>query len=609
MHYHTPLRLAVAAVALSSLSAFAQEDEATVAPVVVTATRTAQTTDESLASVTVITREDIEHSQAESLTTLLGRVQGVEHTRNGSRGASTSLFIRGTESDHLVVLVDGIRVGSATTGTTAFENLPLDNIERIEVVRGPRSSLYGADAIGGVIQIFTRAGIGARASVSTGSHDLHKTSAGYGAADERGRFSIDVSYEDTDGFDSRENNCGSCADAPDDDGYTSRSASVSAERRLSDTVTISGQALAADGESEFDEFAFPPLENREEFVQRAAGGRLEWQLNPRWDISFHAGHNTNKSVNFFNTQETSHFRTDRADIAWQNDVVVGDAGLVTAGVDARHEEIDSSTDYDQTERDTAGVFVQYQWTDTRWNTQASLRHEAHDEFDDQNTGSVAAGYRIANGLNVFGAYGTAFKAPTFNELYFPGFGNPDLDPESSESVEFGLRGRMPTGSWEVTAYRTDIDDLIGFDPVTFTAVNVDQARIEGVETALKTSGDKWSANISAGYKDPRDLETGNQLPRRAKETLDVGVSRSLSAWTLGADANYRGERFDDADNDTRLDAYTVIDLRASWRFARDWSARFKIGNATDEDYQLADTFNTDGRNYFVQVDWRPGSRR
>jgi len=619
MTSHTPLRwvLPIAlAGTIPSVPASA-EDTSRVSPVVVTATRTAQTADESLSSISVVTREDIERAQATSLPELLGRVQGVDFTQNGGRGKASSLFIRGTNSDQVIVLIDGVRVGSATLGTTAFESLPIDNIERIEVVRGPRSSLYGADAIGGVIQIFTRQSDGPRASVGFGSNEYGRVSAGYGSQGDRSGFSIDVSAEDTEGFDARENDCLFCADEPDDDGFESANVSLRGRHELTADVELSGSLLIADTENEFD----GSFQNSTEQQQTVAAGTVDWTITSTWQSRLSVGRSTDESENFLDGNDASFFDTERTDIRWQNDVTMGDAQVLTLGVDVLNDEIDSSNDFDVEERETTGVFVQHQWTGPDWNTQASVRRESFDdgfdnpdtgdEFDDQTTGSIAAGYRIREDLRVFGSLGTAFRAPTFNELFFPGFGNPDLDPEESKTYELGLRGSAGVVNWEVTAYRTVIDDLIAFNVATSAPENIDEATIKGIEVGIDARWPDWQVSANADFKDPEDSaggdagNEGNELPRRAEQGYNAGVTHYAGAWTLGVDISHEGPRFDDVGNFTPLASYTLIDLRASWAFAPDWQARFKVENAGDVDHTIVDTFNTGGRLFLFQLDWQP----
>ena len=621
MQSSTLPRLAVAtAITLACAQTQAEIDNnldgqqvASLDPVIVTATRTVQTVEETLSSVSVITREDIDRLQPESLPDLLQRTQGVEITRNGSRGANASLFLRGTQADHTVVMVDGIRVNTSTTGQASIEALPLGNIERIEVVRGPRSSLYGADAIGGVIQIFTRDSRGPHASVGAGSHDLRTLNTGYGARSDQGSFSIDLSAESTDGFDTRENDCTFCADEPDDDGFESASLSARGERNLSETLTLRGQALVAFSENEFD----GNVQNESKDRQLSAGAGFTWAALPEWDLALDLAASSDRSRNFLDgDEERNSFQTDRTELRWQNDFQLDQAGLLTAGLDLRRESVGNSefttpdTEFDEERRDTRAAFVQHQWFGERASVEQSIRHEKIDGFGRETTGGLAGGYQLTPHLRAFASVGNAFKAPTFNQLYFPGFGNPDLSPERSRSTELGLRGRMDRVNWELAVFQTDVEDLIqnAVNPDTgaFEPVNIQDARIRGIEAGISYSGERWSSNLDVGYKEPEDQETRNQLPRRANETLNAGVTRSFERWNLGVDVTGQGDRFDDQANEVELDAYALVNLRASYRPAPDWTIQANVRNAFDKDYTLAETYNTDGRNYFVQVTYRPG---
>ena len=576
-----------------------------VAPVTVTATRTAQTADESLSSVTVIDRAEIERSQSASMAELLGRQPGVEFTRNGGLGTNSSIYMRGTESDHVLVLVDGVEVGSATSGTTAFEDLPLANVERIEIVRGPRSSLYGSGAIGGVIQIFTREGEGAHASVGAGSNDRRKGSVGYGINSGGTSFSVNVAAEETDGIDARENDCTFCADEPDDDGYENQSINVRASQDISDAVTISGSLLAADSEVEYD----GNFQNRTEGEQRVYALQLDARPTDNWDARLQVSRSEDDSDNFLDQQPANTFDTTRDALSWQNTVTLGSTQIVSLGLDAESTEIDSNLSYPEDERDTVGAYVQHQWTGRDWNTEISLRGEDYDDFEDPTTGSIAAGYRLSEGLQAFASYGTAFRAPTFNELYFPGFGNADLEPEKSRTVEAGLRGRHEALRWETTVYRTEVDELIATTSSggLFFPDNIEQARIQGLEVTVGVTTNDWDGNVTLDLKDAENTETGNELPRRSEIGIKGGLTRDFGDWSVGSDVSLQGERFDDTANTTPLDAYALIDLRASWDFARDWTARLKVENLADTDYTLADTYNTRGRTALAEVAWRPGS--
>lgn len=598
--------ISTATVAVLAAGAFPAAHAAqTVAPVTVTATRTAQTADESLSSVSVITREEIERSQATSMSELLSREPGVEFTRSGGRGTNSSIFLRGTESDHVLVLVDGVEVGSATTGTAAFEDLPLANVERIEIVRGPRSSLYGSRAIGGVIQIFTRDGEGGHASVSAGSNDLRKGSAGYGFKSGGTSVSINVAAEETDGIDARENDCAFCADEPDDDGYESRSVNISASQEIGDRVTVSGRVLAADSEAEFD----GSFQNSAESEQRIYSARVDAQMTSSWSGRVQLSHSEDNSDNFIDGQPASTFNTTRDAFSLQNEITVGTSQVVSLGLDAETTDIESSNTYAVDSRDTAGIYAQHQWVGEAWNTEVSIRREDYDAFEDPVTGSVAVGYSVMPAVQAFASYGTAFRAPTFNELYFPGFGNPNLEPEESRSAELGLRGSPGALRWETALYSTEIDQLIvnAVGPGGLAPRNVEQARITGVEVIIGVATERWDGDVSLDLKDTENLDTGAELPRRAQFGLEGSLTRRIGEWSVGADVQVRGERFDDTANTVPLDAYGLVDLRASWHFAKDWTTRFRLANVTDTDYALADTYNTAGRTWMLEVAWRPGS--
>ncbi len=603
MYRHSLIGGIAAALTAVSLSAAAAD---TIAPVTVTATRSAETGNESLASVTIVDREEIERSQTSSMGELLSRQPGVEFTRNGGRGTNSSIFLRGTESDHVLVLVDGVEVGSATSGTASFEDLPLANVERIEIVRGPRSSLYGSRAIGGVIQIFTRDGEGAHATVGVGTHDRRQGSAGFGSRYGGTSFSVNVSAEETDGIDSRENDCTFCADEPDDDGYENQSVNARISQDISEAVTVSGRILATDSEVEFD----GTTQNRTESQQRIYGGRVDARLTGNWNTRVQLSRSTDDSDNFLDQQPANTFDTTRDAFNWQNEVTLGTSQIVTVGFDAESTEIDSNLNYGVDERDTTGIYTQHQWTGHAWSTEFSLRGEDYDDFEDPTTGSVALGYRFNDSVQGFASYGTAFRAPTFNELYFPGFGNPNLEPEESRTIEAGLRGRYQAMRWEATAYRTEIDELIDTVSVgggLFAPENVDEARIQGLEFIVGVTTGEWDGNVTVDLKDAENTETGQDLSRRAHIGLKGGLTRDFGDWSIGSDVTVQGDRFDDAANTVPLDAYALIDLRASWDFAPDWTARMKIANLGDTDYALADTYNTLGRTALLEIAWRPGS--
>ncbi|HWU52222.1 MAG TPA: TonB-dependent vitamin B12 receptor [Tahibacter sp.] len=579
--------------------------------IIVTATRTAVTVDDSLAPVNVITRQDIERLQARSLLDLLRGLPGVSLSNNGGPGKQTSLFLRGTESDHLLVLIDGVRIGSATAGSAAFQDLPVEQIERIEIVRGPRSSLYGSEAIGGVIQIFTRRGHGQglvpQFSATLGSHDTREATAGLSLNGEQGWLSANLAHSDTDGFNScRPNLSAGCfTNEPDADPYRNSSLSLSGGWRFEDAGDLQANALRAEGRNTYD----GSFVDESIYRQQVVGGKLRLQAHERLVVSLGAGRSEDYSDNYKNGLFQSKFDTRRDSYTLQGDLGLGTAQLLSVGVDYLDDRVESTTAYDERSRDVTGVFAQYQGKFGAHDVQASLRNDDNEQFGTHNTGSLAWGYALNNDLRLVASYGTAFKAPTFNELYFPGFGNAALRPEDSRSIEVGLRGRAGEGRWELHAFQTRVDDLIAYDAATFAPGNIDEARIRGIEASWATTLAGWNVDSSVTLLDPKNdgasANHGNELPRRGRQSARIDLDRRFGAFGLGATVNAQGKRYDDLANRTRLGGYGTVDLRAEYAFSPDWLLQARVENAADHDYETAAFYNQPGRSYFVTLRYRP----
>lgn len=525
---------AAAWLLLGTQSAFATE----LGPIIVTVTRTAQTVDETLAAVTVITRKDIERRQAQSVQDLLHGLPGLSITNSGGAGKATSVFMRGTESDHVLVLIDGIKVGSATAGTTAFQDIPIALIERIEIVRGPRSSLYGSEAIGGVIQIFTRKGDNAFTplfSIGGGSDSTYQATAGISGGGERGWFNLNANAVNTEGFNAcngkpSPDGAGCFTTEPDTDGYRNRSGSLRAGYRFDSGLELETNLLHATSDTEFD----GSYVNESESVQQVFGATLHYSPLDMWKITFAAGQSRDESDNFKDDAFKSRFDTERDTVSLQNDFTIADSHLLTLGTDYQDDRVDSTTAFAVNSRDNTGLFTQYQGTSSIHDVQLSLRRDDNEQFGDHATGGAAWGYALNGDLRFTASYGTAFKAPTFNELYFPGYGNPDLRPEESRSLELGLRDQPAWGSWSLNIYETQIDDLIAYDASLFAPNNIDQTRIHGLEAVVGTHFSDWDLNTNLSLLDPENrsggANDGNVLPRRARQSLRLDADRDFGRY-------------------------------------------------------------------------------
>ncbi len=604
----------VALLLLGSQSIHA--DDQTAAPIIVTATRTAQTADDALASVTVITHADIERAQATSVLQLLRGLPGVEVSNNGGLGKTTSVYLRGTESDQVLVLIDGVKVGSATLGTTAFENIPVDQIDHIEIVRGPRSSLYGSDAIGGVIQIFTHKGGGSTRptlTVGAGSHYTYSGYAGVSGGGTHGWYNVSLSRLDSQGFNacngapyvSPSSPGGGCFTyEPDNDGYRSGSGAVHAGYQFSDGTNVDLHILRTTGFNKYD----GTYSNQAHFAEQEAGSQVGFSPMDSWHASIAAGDSLDDSKDYLNGVYKDTFNTDRKSATFQNNINIGASQLVTAGVDYLNDSVDSSTVYTVSQRDDTGVFGQYQATYDQQNMQFALRNDDNQQFGHHTTGGLSWGYTFSRQLLMFTSYGTAFKAPTFNDLYYPGFGNPDLRPETSRSTELGLRGTVGRSRWSLSGYETHIIDLIAFD-ATYTPLNIDTSRIRGLEATAATAIAGWDLKLDATLLDPRNLSgganNGNVLPRRARESLRVDIDRAFGKLQLGTTLFGEGKRYDDIANTVPLNAYALVSLRADYALSPSWSIGGRVGNLFNKQYETAAYYNQDGRNYFFTLRYSP----
>jgi vitamin B12 transporter len=606
------------AVALATPAAYAQT--ADLDRVVVTGTRTALTVDQSLAAVEVIDRDDIERSQAHSLQELLRGRAGIDLSNQGGPGKVSTLFLRGTESDHTLFLVDGVRVGSATSGLTALQDLPLELIERIEIVRGPRSSLYGSEAIGGVIQVFTRGagdGLRTRAHAGLGSHAFRDAGAGLDWGDGRAWFGVDASHQRSDGISACRGigapvfaGCGMDAPDPDADGYEQNAVSLRAGIKPTDGWSADARALRSEGRNQYDADPMWGLPDRSNTVQQVVGGKLRHDAGGALAWQFTAGRNTDTSDNFLGRSFNDRFATTRDSAGLQADWRVAAGQLLTLGADWSRDRADVDgpfATFDADRGNRAG-FAQYQGAFGRHDLQLALRHDDNDQFGGHDTGSLAWGVGLGDGLRLTASHGSAFKAPTFNELYYPYYGNPGLRPETSRSSELGIAQRQQEWHWQLNAYQTRIDDLIVYDPHLFVANNIEQGRIRGAELGAGATLAGWTLAAQATWLDARNESealAGRRLPRRASRSARMDADRGFGRWRLGATLVAKDAMFDDAGNTLRLPGYATLDLRAEASLAKGWRVQASVRNAFDRDYESVAYYAQPGREFALTLRYAP----
>ncbi|KAA6185643.1 TonB-dependent vitamin B12 receptor [Thiohalocapsa marina] len=610
-----PLVGILAAPAIAAVETATSE----VSPIVVTATRTAETADETLVSVTVVTRKEIEQQQSLSTLDILRGLPGVALSNAGGAGKSSSLYLRGANSDQVLFLVDGFRVGSATTGQTAFQNIPVAQIERLEIVRGPHSSLYGSDAIGGVVQIFTRRGGGPLRpffNTTAGTYGTAGIAGGLSGGGEHGRFSLSGNVERTQGF----NGCrgrgapyydGCFTDEPDDDGYSNKGVSANVGYDLGDRAKVDLIFLRAETDVEFD----GSWVNESRGLLQVLGATVRLRPLENWEMLLRAGRSWDEDSSYKDGAYVGRFDTRRDSLSWQNDVAVGENSLVTLGIDYTEDRITSNDAYSVTSRDNTGLFGQYQGWFGPLRLTASLRHDDNEQFGGHNTGDIALGYDVGPALRLMASYGTAFTAPNFNDLYYvspsPFFadGNPDLQPEQSRSLEVGASGLFDTWRWSLNLFQTEVDDLIVLQPPLYFAENIDRARIRGLEGTLTGQLLGVDIGVNLTLLDPRNESDGpndgNLLQRRPEQTFRLDLDRTFGRFSAGTGVVVSGRSFDDAANTVRLDGYTLVDLRAEYAFSDALRLQARLDNLFDEDYETAAWYNQPGRGLYVTLRYAP----
>ncbi len=583
--------------------------------VVVTATRTAQTVDESLAPVTVITRTDIENTQARSVTDLLSLTAGVDVSRNGGLGKNAAVLLRGTSADHVLVLIDGVRAASATLGEYPWENLNPEQIERIEIVRGPRASLYGSDAVGGVIQIFTRRVAGPTLRLGVGSHGTRELSAGIGGGDDW-RYSVNAGRLYTRGVPTN-------PIFNEDHGFGITHLTAGLSGPLGERGQLDFSLSRSEGQSEQD-----PDTGSSDFTNQVASLRLEHRTSDLWTQHLTLGHTLDEYTSH-SLWSPATITTRRPSISWQNDLLLGEESLLTAGVDhwRDHATKDRSGTIDATLRNT-GVFLQLQTVAIGSDWNLGLRRDEHSEFGSETTWNLGWGRDLGSEWRVTASLGTAFKAPTINDLYWPYSadtyfgttyiteGNPDLDPERSRSVELGLRYR-PTEVLTLDAqlFRTRIEDLIdwassqtGPDEFTYRPVNVNDATLEGLELTASLLLGPWTLDGSFAYLRAVDEATGEQLDRRPRRKLTLKANHPVGAGTLQAEFLAVAGR-NDASGAFHLPGYGLVNLAYRRPLQRWLDLELRVENLFDQEYLLAagysGPYTTLGRTLYLSLVYAP----
>lgn len=586
-------------------SATANAADSELGQIVVTATRQATRSNELLSDVSVITRAEIEQSGQSSIEQLLARQPGIEYTANGGPGTNSGIFIRGASPKQSVVLIDGLRVGSASSGDVALSRIPLSQVERIEILRGPASSLYGADAIGGVIQIFTRRGDGAtryNASAGFGTYRTTQATAGVSGGSAAVSYSVQAGYDETAGFSALRNPANSSWNA-DRDGLRATHLSGSVAFRPAPGHELGLNLLQASGVSRYDSFPRSgDYKNDQDLTTYSIYSRN--RFSPLWTSTLRLGRSTDDATNMNNGRPTDIYRTDQDQLSWQNDIKLP-IGQALIAAEYLKQQLSSTSAFVVNERTIRSLLAGWNGHLADHRLQLNLRRDDNSQFGAKTTGFAAYGYQLTADWRAHASYGTAFRAPSFNELYFPdtgfGGGNPDLKPELAKNREFGVDWEVGNHHLAAVYFNNKVSDLIASWP----PANVSKATLSGGSLAYDGRFADWQLGVSAELSRSRDDDTGKRLARRADEQLKAHVSRALGQWHLGAEWQLVGERYDDAANAKRLGGYGLVNLFADYRFERDWALFVRANNLFNKGYELARDYATPGANVFVGIRYAP----
>ena len=610
-HAGAPAAFSLSVAAIAAIAAIATPAGAQTAAerISVTATRVPTRVSDVVADITVIDREQLDRAAGRTLVELLSQQPGLQFSSNGGLGKSSSLYIRGLEARHTLLLVDGVRLYSATLGTPSFDNLPLEAIDRIEIVRGPMSAVYGSGAVGGVVQIFTRSGaqgLTANAKAVLGTHDFAQTSAGVAFGNNTFSAAAQVQHVDDKGFSATNANVPFGSYNPDRDGFRQTGGSLRLGWKPLAGWDVSALALQSKGVTGLDDGA--PGEARAELENRVASLAVRGEMLRGWTTRLSAA----QSVDIYNTlSSASAFSTLGAiqsqiqQTSWENTVATS-IGTALVLVERQQETASrAGASFSVSDRRIDGLALGLNGAAAGRAWQASVRRDRNSQFGGNTSGALGYAVAVLPALRVGGSLAKSFVAPSFNQLYYPGFGNPLLLPEEGRHAELNLRWTLGQQAFKLAAYRNGYRGYISSGPAP---VNLPYAQINGVTLGYESQWRDVALTASYDHVDPRNTTEGNAnngklLPRRAPNAARLGADWAAGVWSAGATVAGFSSRYDNTANSARLGGYGTLDLRGEWTLSRELKLGLKLNNVADKVYVTALGYNQPGREAFVSLRW------
>ena len=598
------LAVAVASLLSPISNLYAQEASAD-ETMVVTANRFEQQVSDTIAPVEVITRQEIDAIQAISLSEVLRRLPGVQVTNQGGLAQGQELYIRGRSTKNTLILVNGIRIGSATLGYANLASIPLNGVERVEILRGARAAVYGSDAVSGVVNIITTRSADNTATVKAGvgSFGLYDINASGSVANDSGWINVAATHQQSEGY-----NVQSTSTNPidaDKDGHSTQYLTIDGGFYVSPNFTLKANGYYQKHDVEFDNpWGGVDETDSELYALGLVGDYKRDSLNSVVTL----GSNQDEAESSGQGTVPSAITTNRNSVSWNNQYKLSDSAAVIGGVDWYRDKVrNDSISMTKDSRDNTALYAGGDVSIGKLSAEANLRWDDNSSFGNFTTYQLGAGYSINESIRLVGMYGTAFKAPTFNELYWPlecsswgcYSGNPKLQPEESKTAEVALESSFDVFELRVAAHKSDVEKMITSNGLT--QVNIGEAKIKGYEVVGSFYTGPLYHLVSYDYLDTEDKSTGNELARRAKHSGKWNTTYELSNWRFDLSYLYQGKRYDDLGNTTELDAYSLFDFATSYHFDNDVTVAGKVANLFDEEYETAKGYKTPERNYYVSV--------
>jgi len=581
-------------------------------PVIVTATRQSERISDTLADVTVISREEIARAGAANVLQLLARQPGVQTTTNGGPGTNSALYIRGASNAQSLVLIDGQRFGSATAGGASLQNLSLDQIDHIEILRGPASALYGSDAVGGVVQIFTRRGEGpfvADGFMGFGTYGTQNYSVGASGSEGAVRYNLQAAYNSSNSFSATNSEAKQPYNYdPDRDPYRNTAFNGSLAWTFLAGHEIEFNALSNSVRSHYDArdtdpITFGPGAPYDAYSDSTAenyGLTLRDRFTNAWTSTLRTGRSIDDYRDHAPWAPTGQtFKTTQDQVAWQNDIVSGFAGKFMVGAEWLRQSAEVEIDgYGEPQRITRTAFGGWGERFGNHDLQLNLRYDDSEDYGGHTSGTAAWAWHLLPQWRARLSAGNSFRAPTFNDLYYPFFSTPGLQPERGRSADAALNWDGESMGASLTYYRSRIKDMIALDQ-NFLPQNIAQAKMDGVTLTARGEWSGWQLNGSLDWLNARDGDTNKQLPHRAKWQSMLTGSYGVDAWRAGAELQAVGKRYDDPANLSPMGGYGLVNLFAQWQFAPHVQLEARVDNLFDKQYEKVGGYGVPGVSVFA----------